>query len=258
MSKVEYRKDGYIGFIVLNRPEVKNAIDREMVDMLDALWRDFESDQDIRVGILAGAGENFCSGYDIRAINERQEKQEAYTWNRSSMFGDKRIGPDGHGVTKPIITVLDGHVNGAGVWLAFQGDIRIATGKARFGLGEARFNFPVEFSAFILKHLPRPIAMEMLFSLKIFSSQRFLELGVLNEIVEEERLMKRAEEIAKELLSKGPLALRAMKKILNFDPDYDKKVEISKEWIVPVVNSEDTKEAVRATIEKRKPEWKLK
>lgn len=81
---------------------------------------------------------------------------------------------------------------------------------------------------------------------------------MLNEIVEEERLMKRAEEIAKELLSKGPLALRAMKKILDFDPDYDKKVEISRERIVPVVNSEDTKEAVRAVMAKRKPEWKLK
>ena len=258
MAKIEYEKNGNIARVTLNRPEARNAVDREMVDTLHELWEDFEKDDAIRVGILTGAGEHFCSGYDVKAINARQKEGIAFTWTRSSMFGDKRIGPDGHNVTKPIIAALDGNVNGAGVWLALQSDLRIATERTKFGLGEARFNFPVEFAALISKYIPRAIATEMLFSLKLFDAKRFFELGIINEIVQKDRLMKRAEEIANDLLQKGPLSLRAMKELLNFDVNYKDKMEFSAQTLVPVVNSEDTKEAVRAFVEKRKPKWKFK
>lgn len=257
MAKVEYEKREAIAYITLNRPEVRNAIDREMVDVLHDLWEDFEKDRDIRVGILAGAGGHFCAGYDVKAINARQEEGVAYTWARSSMFGDKRIGPDGHGVTKPIIAALNGNVNGVGVWFALQSDIRIATERTKFGLGEARFNFPVEFAAFISNHLPRAIAVEMLFAMKLFDARRFYELGIINEIVEQNRLMETAKKIADDLLQRGPLSLMAMKELLNFDPNYGEKVRFSREKIVPIVNSEDTKEAVKAFVEKRRPTWKL-
>lgn len=257
MAKIQYEKKGMVAFITLNRPEVRNAIDRDMVDTLHSLWEDFQEDDDIRVGILTGAGGNFCSGYDVKAINDRQDRGVAFTWARSSMFGEKRIGPDGHGVTKPLIAALDGNVNGAGVWLALQSDIRIATEKTRFGLGEARFNFPVEFAAQICSYIPRAIATQLLFSLKIFSAHRFYELGIINEIVQQEELLKTAEETAHELLQKGPLSLMAMKALLLFDPNLQERLEFSEKEIVPVVNSEDTKEAVRAFVEKRKPEWRL-
>lgn len=258
MEKVIYEKRQGIAYITLNRPEKKNAIDREMVTILDPLWEEFNRDNEVRVGIVTGAGGNFCSGFDIKAINSRQDQGTPYTWNRSAMFGDQKVGPDGHGVTKPIIGALDGHVNGAGVWLAMQTDIRIATTRTQFGLGEAKFNFPVEFTAFICDHIPRAIAAEMLFALKTFSGQRFFELGIINEIVSPEKLITRAEEIANQLMQKGPLGLMAMKALLNFDPNRTNRLEISAERVVAVANSEDTKEAVKALVEKRKPEWKMK
>jgi enoyl-CoA hydratase/carnithine racemase len=174
------------------------------------------------------------------------------------MFGAKRIGPDGHGVTKPIIGAFDGSVNGAGVWLAFQTDVRIATERTEFGLGEARFNFPVEFTALISRYIPRAIAAEMLFSLKKFKALRLFELGIINEIVSEGELMKTAEKTAHELTQRGPLCLRAMKELLDFDPNYSERLRFSAEKLVPIVNSADTQEAVRAFVEKRKPEWRLK
>jgi enoyl-CoA hydratase len=258
MAKIEYEKKGKIGRITLNRPEARNAIDRDMVDTLNSLWKEFQGDNDVLVGILSGEGGHFCAGYDVKAINARQKAGIPFTWKMSSMFGDTRIGPDGHGVTKPIITALDGIVNGAGVWLALQGDLRIATARTKFGLGEARFNFPVEFSSLILSHVPRAIAVEMLFALKSFDAQRFYDLGIINEIVKEDKLIERAEEIANDLLNKGPLSLMAMKELLNYDPNYGEKLNFSAERFVPVVNSEDTIEAVRAFVEKRMPEWKLK
>lgn len=115
MAKIEYEKKGKIAYITLNRPEVRNAIDRDMVNALDDLWREFENATDIWVGILTGAGGHFCSGYDVKAINARQDQGVKFTWERSSMFGSKRIGPDGYNVTKPVIAAIDGSVNGAGV-----------------------------------------------------------------------------------------------------------------------------------------------
>jgi len=258
MAKIEYEKKGNIAYVILNRPESRNAIDREMVDTLHELWEDFEKDDTIRIGILTGTGGHFCAGYDVKAINARQKEGVAFSWERSSMFGDKRIGPDGHNVTKPIIAALDGNVNGAGFWLALQSDIRIATARTKFGLGEAKFNFPVEFSGFISRYVPRAIATEMLFALKSFDAKRFYDLGIINEVVKEDRLLERAEERANDLLKKGPLSLMAMKELLNFDPNYEEKLSLSSQRVVPVVNSEDTKEAVRAFVEKRKPDWKLK
>ena len=258
MAKIEYKTKGRVAFIALNRPEVMNAIDLDMVYALDSLWREFESDKGIWVGILTGAGDNFCSGYDVKQLNSSQTHKNSYAWNKSSMFGENKCGPDGHNVTKPLIAALDGHVNGVGVWLALQTDLRIATHKTTFGLGEARFNFPVEFSAFIANYIPRAIATEMLFSLRSFNAQRLFELGIVNQIVSQDQLLITAEKVADELIKRGPLCLQAMKALLNYDPNYQDKLRLSADKIVPVVNSEDTKIALKAFMEKRKPEWQLK
>lgn len=254
MAKIEYEKKDRVLYITLNRPEARNAVDPDMMDTLDALWEDFESDRDVWVGILTGAGGHFCSGYDIKAIQSRKEQGEQYTertyWRRECF-------PDGHNITKPLIVALDGNVNGLGVWLALQSDVRIATERTVFGLGEARFNFPVVFSALISKYLPRAIAAEMLFSLKQFKAQRLYELGIINEVVSEDQLMRTAEKVAASLIECGPISLQTMKELLNFDPNYQERLRVTAEKIVPVANSDDTKEAVRAFLEKRKPEWKL-
>lgn len=136
--------------------------------------------------------------------------------------------------------------------------MRIATERSEFGLGEARFNFPVEFAALISRYIPRAIAAEMLFSLKRFKAQRLFELGIVNEIVSEDQLMITAKKVAEELIQQGPLSLRVMKELLNFDPNYQERLRLSAERVVPIVNSDDTQEAVRAFVEKRKPEWKLR
>jgi len=255
MAKIEYEKKGRVLYITLNRPEARNAVDPDMMDTLDTLWEDFESDCDVWVGILTGAGGHFCSGYDIKAIKSKQEQGGQYTeltyWKRKSF-------PDGHNVTKPLIVALDGNVNGLGVWLALQSDVRIATERTVFGLGEARFNFPVVFSAIISRYLPRAIAVEMLFSLKQFKAQRLYELGIINDVVSVDQLMITAEKIAAALVECGPLSLRTMKELLNFDPNYQERLKVTAEKIVPVANSDDTKEGVKAFLEKRKPEWKLR
>ena len=107
MAKIEYEIRGQVAYITLNRPDVRNALDREMVGTLHELWQEFQSSGSARVAVLTGAGGHFCAGYDVKAINSRQDAGIPFEWSRSSMFGDKRIGPDGHGVTKPIIAAFE-------------------------------------------------------------------------------------------------------------------------------------------------------
>lgn len=257
MSQVLYEKKGKIAYVTLNRPERLNAIDREMNRMLDRIWNDFKEDDDLWAAILSGNGGNFCAGFDIKAIQD-ELGAEKYHWGKSSMFGDVRCSPNEHYVYKPIITALDGAVNGVGTWLALQGDIRIATEETSIGLGEARFNFPVEFSALIARFIPFAIASEMLFTAKSINARRFYELGIINRLVPRDQLLSEAETVAADICKCGQASVRVMKELIHkgYDMDYHSALSYSASMIVPVVNTEDTKEAVSAFLEKRRPVWK--
>lgn len=257
MSKILYEKKNKIAYITLNRPEKMNAVDREMNQELDRIWKDFKKDASVWVAILSGSGGNFCGGFDIVAIQE-ELRVENYRWEKSSMFGEIRCSPNENDVYKPIITVLDGAVNGVGTWLALGGDIRISTEEALIGLGEARFNFPVEFSALLTRHLPLAIVNEMLFTARPIPARRLYDLGVINKLVSRDQLMPEADTLAAGICRCGPISIKVMKELIHkgLDMDYHSALSLSASMIVPVVNTEDTKEAVSAFLEKRKPVWK--
>ncbi len=257
MAKIEYQKQGEIAYITLNRPEAKNAIDFEMIGIMDEAWNDFRDDGNLRVAILASSGKDFCVGFDIMSMAEKMGS-EKYSWDKSSMFGTKNINPQEHKVKKPIIAAMDGHVNGAGVWLALSADIRLATRETSFGLREVRINFPVEFSALLPRYLPVGPAMEMLITGRPMGGQRFYEMGAVNALVESDSLMAEAEAYAKDICAGAPLAVGAMKELVysSYDLDYTGIMELSSRLVPSVVNAQDTMEGISAFIEKRKPDWK--
>ena len=257
MSKVLYEKEGPIARITLNRPKAMNAIDFEMVQLLNDIWEDYRDDETLRVALLKSSSKNFCAGFDIISIAKLLEESK-YSWDKSSMFGEVNINPVEHDVKKPIISVLDGVVNGAGMWLALASDIRVATAETSFGLGEVRINFPVEFTGLICRHMPGALAAEMLFTARSIGAKRFYELGIINGLVEREKLEGAGESYAKAICAGGPLAVRAMKELLHrgHDLDYQAIIKLSDELITPVVNSMDTMEGIQAFAQKRAPVWK--
>jgi enoyl-CoA hydratase/carnithine racemase len=258
MKYISYEKKGKVAYIMLDISDM-NQIDYAAVGELHDIWIDFQGDDNLWVGILGSLRKNFTCGFDIKKINEILKKGD-FSWNHSCMFGEKRLGPDGHGVTKPLIAALNGIVNGAGIWLTFQSDIRIATPETLFGLAEGRLNFPVEFTNHLMKYLPRALINEMLFTAKNIKSQRFYDLGIINKIVEKEDLMNEADKIAEAICESGPTSVRVMKQLVkySYEMEHHELMKLAVDMIVPVVNSEDTREAVNSFIEKRKPEWKMK
>jgi enoyl-CoA hydratase len=257
MDKVLYEKKNRVALITLNRPDRMNSIDREMSQRLDWIWKDFNKDNDLWVAVLTGNGDNFCAGFDIGVLRQELERGH-YHWDQSAMFGDYRSSPNEMNVIKPIITSVRGMVNGMGTWLMLGGDIRVSAEGAKIGLGEARLNFPVEFSAFITRHMPFSIANEMLFTAQPIDARRLYELGVINKIVPEEHLLDEAWAIAESICECGPRCIQVMKQLImrGYDMDYCSAVNYSASMIVPLANSEETRQALSAFLEKRKPTWK--
>jgi enoyl-CoA hydratase/carnithine racemase len=255
MKYIDYVKKDPLAYVFLNRSTF-NPINYQMAEELGQTWRNFQADPALRVCILGSKTENFCTGFDIQQIREMVEPG-AYTWSKSVMFGDIRVAPDDHGVNKPIIGAYHGIVSATGLWLAFQADIILATPETTFGLGEGLLNFPVEFAGLLSRYLPRVIANQLLLTAKPLPALRLYEVGAINQIVGQQDLLSEAEKMAAYICSCGPGAISVVKRLADEAKLAGSAAigERTGELVVPVVNSPDTKEGVRAFFEKRKPVW---
>lgn len=255
MSEVSFERRGHIALISLNRPESLNAINRAMGDGLIKAWQDFRDDNELWVGIVTGSGKSFCAGADIKEM-ERGE----WKFSDSLLFGDRPIDPTSQRLWKPLIAATQGHVNGAGFWIALQCDIRIASEDARFGAGETRVNVPALIAPFLLNYLPRGVAAELVYTAKPLDAQRAYELGIVNRVVPRDQLLAEALEIAESICECGPLSVWASKEMsLRANAtDFDGAVALIEHIATPVWNSQDSIEAKRAIMEKRKPKWQLR
>ena len=255
MSEILYEKNDHIAFISLNRPQALNAINRSLANQLIKAWIDFRDDKDVWVAILSGQGESFCTGADIKEMDIGK-----WEFRQSLLFGDEPIGPSEYNVWKPIIAATHGHVNGGGLWLALQSDIRIAATNSLFGAGETRVNLPVLIAPFLSDYMPRCIAAEILLTADPMDAQRAYEIGLVNKIVPQDQLMNEATKVAQKICKRGPLSVWATKElsIRSRYKDYDAILSLIAHIAPPIWNSEDSAEGKRAFIEKKTPIWKLR
>jgi len=255
MPEVLYEKKEHIAFIRLNRPESLNAINRSLANELIKVWVDFRDDKNLWVAILSGEGKSFCAGADLKEM-----KRGKWEFRQSLLFGDEPIGPSNYKVWKPIIAATQGHVNGAGLWLALESDLRISADNALFGTREARANVPALVAPFLSDYLPRGIAAEILFTANPVDAQRAYQIGLVNKIVSEEELMIEATNMAEGICDCGPLSVCASKELFlrTRHMDYQSALSLVEHIATPVWNSEDSIEAKKAFLEKRKPKWQLR
>ena len=253
LPKVSYGKKGNIAYVRLNRPEKFNAIDREMNRLLHDIWVDIKQDDDVYVAIVSGEGSQFCAGFDLEVFRE-EVSEEDYEWRKSAMFGSLKSTPNEHEVYKPVITAVQGHVNGMGTWLMLQGDIRIAAEDTSVGLGEARLNFPVEFSGLLTRLLPLNIAAELLYTARPISAGRLHEIGVINKVVRSGELMDAAESVAADICRCGQASIRAMKELVCKGQylSYAAVLSLTRDLAVPIVNSDETSAAIDRFLDRRK------
>ena len=254
---VDFKVEGRIATITLNRPEVYNSIDvRTLRELHDALT-DFRENDDAWVGILTGAGEKaFCSGADIAEMLPFLKSVEHKSWQIPETplrFME---------VYKPIIGAINGVALGGGLEIALICDIRIAAEHARFGCPEVNHGIMPGWGATqrLTRIIPWAKATELVFSGKPINAQEAYRIGLVNEVVPKTDLMTRAQKWAEDLCQVGPLALRAAKEamIRGYSMPLDEGIKLESALFSYLLGTEDFKEGRDAFLNKRKPQFKGK
>jgi enoyl-CoA hydratase len=194
----------------LNRPAVKNAIDRAMVDELHAVCAQLEADP--RILIVSGGDGVFASGADIAELRERRAA-DALEGINSSLFHRIALLP------APVIAVIDGWALGGGAELAYAADFRIASNRSRFGNPEASLGIIAAAGATwrLAELVGEPLAKEVLLAGRILSADEALTVRLVTEVHEPAELDAAAEALADRIAKLDPLAVRETKRVMAAD-----------------------------------------
>ena len=259
---IEQVKDG-VAVLTLNRPDRLNAMSRPMLDaLLEALPR-LAEDPEVGVIVLTGAGRGFCAGGDVKAMAEGNElggqtMEDRAQALRSRMETSRWL----HEMPKPTIAMLRGPAAGAGLSLAMACDMRIASDTVKLGTAFARVGYSGDFggSYYLTQLVGTAKARELYFTADLLDAQQALGLGLVNRVVADARLEEETMALASRL-ARGPrVAYRYMKRNMNAAETASLKDMLDLEaWNHTRTGmTEDHREAARAFVEKREPQFKGK
>ena len=247
--KIEKRKE--IGIITFNRPEVMNVIGTETLRELADSLTDLETDKQIRVIIITG-DKTFSSGADVKELKEKHP-HEAEVFSRLGHNVCNHL----ENILKPVIVAVNGYALGAGCEIALACDIRIAGESAKFGQPEVNLGLIPGFGA--TQRLTRLVgigrAKELILSGRIIDAIEAESIGLVHNVVEDTKLMAKAEEMAQVLVQKSPIALKAAKGLINQNLDIKRGLEMEIFSFSECFASQDHIEGINAFMEKRKPKF---
>lgn len=266
-SVVTYRRDGHIGFITLNRPEKRNALNPVVWSALDRAIGMAEQDVEARVVLLRGEGQAFCAGLDLSQENELFSfvSKSPDASQKIQFFKEVRKTQDIHTrlerLLKPTIAVIHGHCLGAGLELVLCCDIRLCSQETLFSFPEAKLGFITDVGG--LQRLPRVVgkghAKEIAFRGHRFDADRARAINLVNDVFpDKETLEKKCMEMAEEIAGNPPLAVQGAKEVFLFDEEsgLEESLEYNAARSSMIVPSQDLLEAVSAYMQKRKGEYK--
>jgi 2-(1,2-epoxy-1,2-dihydrophenyl)acetyl-CoA isomerase len=238
-------------WITIDRPERRNALDRDTIGLLkDAIVA--SGTDDSRVVVLGGAGEAFCTGADLRAVRDSSAPpadeglEILYNATISAIWN----------LPKPVIAAVGGTAAGYGCSLAFAADVRIASANARFALSFVRRGLALDGGAsFFLPRLAGLRGMEMALRGNVFDAMRALQLGLVDHVFPAEEFARRVEETAAELAANAPLAIAEIKRAIHRTSTAELEETLAREMDVvrKLVRSEDFQEGLNSFLEKRTP-----
>ncbi len=275
--KWELQENG-IGILTLNRPEKLNAISFQMEEELHSILDQLIVNLNCRVIILKGAGRAFCAGTDLQEglilnskkiqenykkyyfldVTEPIKKKIYYQWRISQIILKMRK------ISQPIIALIQGPAAGGGFSFILAADIRIASEEAQF------INSPINIgltgadigaSYFLPRLIGMSTAAEILYTGRTVNGKEAKEIGLVNKLVEKDKLLDAAMELAEEMLKKSPIGLRMTKKAINLSldsPSLDTIIQFENSSQVITFSSKDMNEASSAFFEKRDPKYSLK
>lgn len=257
------REDGAV-ILTLNRPKRMNAFTGTMLVTLVEAYAEAEADPGVTCIVLTGAGGNFSSGADLKAMAGDADEEEARPDAAERMRSDPELAWRGFlkvgRPMKPIIAAVEGVAIAGGTEILLGTDIRVAGESARFGVSEVRWSlYPMAGSAVRLpRQIPYTTAAEILLTGKHITATEAKELGLVGHVVPDGQALAKAKEIAAQIGRNGPLAVEAVLRTIRTSYGKSEEEAFAEEWPrgQAVFASEDAKEGPRAFAEKRTPEFR--
>ena len=246
---------GALRTITLHRPERKNALTPQMQEELIAALH-AASAESCRIIVLRGAGDAFCGGLDLSALQAMNDKSAAEHTHDAARIA--RMFRTLYEFEKPTIAVVQGAAIAGGTGLATLCDFTLAAPEARFGYTEVRIGFvPAMVSAYLALQIGDKRARELLLTARLFDAEEACRLGLVNEILPIEALPVRVQTLAQALMRNSPEALRATKRLLVAQNQawLDRALELALHANAEARATADFREGIASFLEKRKPHW---
>jgi enoyl-CoA hydratase len=242
-----------VAVVTVSRPQALNALNTRFFAEMDALIAEIAGRADIKSVVITGDGKSFVAGADIaEMVGKSPDEARAFSRLGQKTFRGLEL------LEKPVIAAVNGFALGGGCELALACDLRIASTKAKFGQPEVNLGLIPGYGA--TQRLPRLIglgnALHLLLTAEMIGAEEALRLGLVQKVVEPEALLPTAVETAKTIGTKGPLAVRLVKRVTREGllKDFEAGCALEAEAFGLPFGNEGA-EGMKAFLEKRKPEW---
>lgn len=239
-----------IQVIIINRPSAKNAITLSVAEGISAAMDDFERREDLHVAIITGAGDSFCAGMDLKAFGRGERP---FLEDRGFAGLVKRP------PVKPLIAAVEGYALAGGFEIALSCDLIIAAENAIFGLPEVKRGLIAAAGGLMRlpRQIPQRIAMELALTGDSLPVARAHQLGLVNHVTPPGQALHQAKQLAAKIVSNGPLAVAASKRIILESADWPTCEQFDRQapTVKRIFDSADAKEGAAAFAEKRAPAW---
>ena len=266
MAVLDVEINDFIALVRLNRPEARNALDPELIVALARCWDRIRVDDDVRVALLTGApGSTFCAGDDLARFiplltGARQPEDE---WDHAVMddpeFAARACLLD-LDLGKPLIVAANGHAIAGGMGLLLASDLRVVAAGARLGLSEVRLGIlpGMGGTARLARQIPPALASEMLLTGTPIDAAAALAAGLINYVVDADKVVDVAMDLAATIAANPPLAVRSARNVTRRTADLTeaKAITLETEELAFLATTEDAVEGPRAFMEKRPPMFK--
>ncbi len=250
-------KDGNVALLTINRPKAMNALNSETLKEIDMAIDNIAEDENVYAVILTGAGKAFVAGADITEMKDLNTVEG----RKFGVLGNK-VFRKLEKLDKPVIAAVNGFALGGGCELSLSCDIRIASSKAKFGQPEVGLGITPGFGG--TQRLARVVgvgmAKQLIYTAQIINAEEALRIGLVNKVVEPDKLLEEVKNLANTIAANAPVAVRLCKAAINqgIQCDIDTAVAYEAEVFGECFATEDQKEGMTAFVEKRDKTFKNK
>jgi enoyl-CoA hydratase len=253
---VAVERDGAVAVVTLNRPQVLNALNADLLENLSRVLKELESDAAVRAIVITGSGTKaFAAGADIGELNALHSAFQGASKARAGQAVTLQI----ERLKKPVIMAVNGFALGGGCELAMAGDIIVASDNAKFGQPEVNLGLIPGYggSQRTTRLVGKGMAMYLCLTGETIDAQEALRIGLVQKVVPQAHLLDEAKRIANTIAGKAPRAIEGCKRAINSGAHLSigDALELESVEFGTLVDTNDFKEGTSAFLEKRKPHW---